>query len=344
MSKPTPIRGVLAGAIVALGCGSPVNAPENYSGDAYNGVIDGSALAPAFQPNSTDRTVCQGASSCYAPQVGWVAGHTITFYNALAVTSSNLPASLGPGLANRNSDGTGGFHLDTFRNAHCTPGPYDPVKDAFPTATQAPVFDALPAAPTSTKATALAYPIAAVYDVTFSGQCNDIKSHDSVPGLYGSARSASPVAYAVWLPMDPAAGLIDLTFAAAPMPLAWFKGLQLGAAGGPSNAIPQNDDGTFIAMDGAILNPGGSVFAKPTDKNAVILPYAPTDAPATATTAGWSPIVRLHNYTLPAGKKLGDIKGICLPGQTGCPSNHIAASEVGKGNPFNTIFIVASVQ
>jgi hypothetical protein len=334
----------LAGAVFALGCGSPVNAPENYSGDTYNGVVDGSVLAPAFQPNTFDKTACQGASSCYAPQIGWVAGRQITFYNALAVASANLPSPLGPGLANRNSDGTGGFHLDTFRNANCKPGPYDPVKDAFPTATQAPVFDALPTAPTSTKATAIAYPIAAVYDVGFSGQCNDIKSHDSVPGLDGSVRSANPVAFELWLPMDPAAGFLDLGFTSAPMPLGWFRGLQLGAAGGPGNVIPQSDDGTFIAMDGAILNPGGGVFSKPTDKNAVILPFAPGDPPATAAAPGWSPIVRLHNYTLPAGKKLGDIKGICQPGQPGCPSSHLQSSEVGKGSPFNTIFIVASVQ
>lgn len=331
----------LAGAIFA--CGSPVSAPENYSGDAYNGVVDGSALAPAFQPNASDRTLCQSAVTCYAPQIGWVAGHTIAFYNALAAVTSNLPAVLGPALANRNSDGTGGFHLDTFRNAKCTPGPYDPVKDAFPTAAQGPVFDALPTAPLSGKPTAIAYPVAAIYDVTFAGQCNDIKTHDSVPGLDGSVRSASPVEFEVWLPMDPGAPFLDLTSAPSPMPLAWFKGLQLGAAGGPGNAIPQDADGNFIAMDGALLNPGTGGFAKPTDKNAVVLPFAPTDPAAMPGAPGWSPIVRLHNYALPAGKKLGDIKGICQPGQT-CPSSYIQSSEVTKGNPFNTIFIVASVQ
>ncbi len=326
-------------AICALAC----DAPENYSGDAYEGVIDGTTLAPIFQPNSTDKTVCQGAPSCYLPQIGWVSGHTIAFYNALAVTSTNLPATLGPALATRNSDGTGGFHLDTFRNANCHPGPYNPVRDAFPTATQAPVLDAMPIGPTSTKATALAYPIAAVYDVTYSGQCNDIKSHDSVPGLDGSARSLNPISYEIAMPMDPSAAFFDLTSTVAPMPLGWLRGLQMGLVSGAINAIPQADDGSFIAMDGAILNPSGSVFAKPTDKNAVILPFAPTDPLATATTPGYSPIVRLHNYTLPAGKKLGDLQGICQTGAT-CPASYVKASDVAKGNPFSTIFVVASVQ
>jgi len=331
----------LACSIFALACGSPVQSPENYSGDAYAGVIDGSVLAAAFQPNVFSRSTCLGASNCYMPQTGLVAGKSITFFNALAVQTANLPTSggqvvLGPGLANHNSDGTGGFHGDTFRNATCTPGPYNPVFDAFPTEVQAPVIDALPVATTSTRATAITYPLVAVYDVTgTSGQCNDIKRHDSVPGLDGSVRSDNPVQFEVWMPMDPAAGYFDLTLTAAPMPLAWFKGLQLGMVSGAGNVIPQNADGTFKIMDGALVS-AGSGFSKPTDKNAVVLPYAPGSP-------SYSPIVYLHDFKAATGKKVGDYKGICQTGQT-CPANYIKASDIAKVSPFNTIFIVASAQ
>lgn len=344
MSNPPVKRSALCGlacSIFALACGSPVQSPENYSGDAYEGVIDGSGLAGAFQPNVFSKTTCQGASNCYMPQTGFVKGQPINFYNALAVTTSNLPTSggvtvLGPSLANHNADNTGGFHLDTFRNTTCTPGPFNPVADAFPTDHQAPVLDALPLAPSSSKATAIAYPLVAVYDVSgTNGQCNDIKSQSSVPGLDGSVRSANPIDYEVWLPMDPGAAFFDLTMTQAPMPLAWYKGLQMGAVGGAGNAIPQNADGSFMTMDGAIINVG-STFSKPTDNKAVVLPYAPGDPK-------YSPIVVLHNFTAATGKKVGDYKGICQKGQT-CPASYILATDVAKGFPFSTIFIVASAQ
>src|SRR5260221_6881292 len=134
-------------AICALACGSPVHAPENYSGDAYEGVIDGTTLAPIFQPNSTDKTVCQGAPSCYLPQIGWVSGHTIAFYNALAVTSTNLPATLGPALATRNSDGTGGVHPHPLPNAQFHPGPHKPRGGRLPPPTPAPRLHPRPIRP-----------------------------------------------------------------------------------------------------------------------------------------------------------------------------------------------------
>jgi hypothetical protein len=89
-------------------------------------------------------------------------------------------------------------------------------------------------------------------------------------------------------------------------------------------------------MGAAILNPSSSTFSKPTDKDVVILPYAPGDP-------NYSPILTLHNYTLPSGKNFGDIKGICQAGQT-CDSSYILASDVAKGFPYWTIFVVASAQ
>lgn len=337
----------LALALLALGCGSPVEQPGNGSGDAYHGVVDGSALAAPFQPGGFSRTVCQGATSCYLPQTGFVDGHPIAFYNALAVQTANLPSSgpgvpaLSPSVVGHNTDGTGGFSADTFRNASCTPGPEDPVRFAFSTATQAPVLEQLPTASANTRPTAIVYPIAAVYDVTgTSGQCNDIKNAASIgrpgaPGLDGSVRGSSPIDYEVWLPMDPGAAFFDLTGKSAPMPIAWYRGLQLGVAGGPGNAIPQDARGNFLVMNGALVNPSSSKFSQPTDANAVVLPFAPGEA-------GYSPIVVLHSFTAQGTHKVGDYRGICQPGQT-CPANYIATADYSPSS-FNTIFIVTSVQ
>ena len=60
-------------------------------------------------------------------------------------------------------------------------------------------------------------------------------------------------------------------------------------------------------------------------------------------TIAWSPLVRLHNFPLPSGKKIGDYNGICQAGQTGCPASYIPAASIAVAS-FNTIFIVAPPQ
>jgi hypothetical protein len=327
----------LAAAALAVSCGSPVSPPAYSSGDPYNGVIDGTVLDAKFQGN-TDRTLCQGQAPCYAPQLGYVGGATIYFYNVTAVQTSTLPATLGPAQAARGLDQSGGFRVDSFRGASCTPGPaYDPVHDAFPTDRQAPVVDALATKPTSS--TGMSLPFAAVSDVAgTSGQCNDLKTRDSIAdpggvGLDGATRASSP-SYEVWLQMDPSAAFFDLTNKPAAMPMGWFRGLQLGLIGGRPSRIPQDASGSFVFMEGAIVNPSATKFAQPTDARAVVLPFPAGDPK-------FSPLVHLHNFALPPGKKLGDYAGICQAGQT-CPASYIKTSDFGAA--FNTIFIIPSVQ
>jgi hypothetical protein len=339
----------LAGAALAAtlfaACGSPVETPANFSGDTYQGAADTSVLDAKLQA-SFSKTLCQGQTPCYAPVSGFANGSPIAFYIAASFTTADtikLPAAFGPKqVARAAADSSGGFDIDTFRGSPCTPGPaQDPVRDTFGTDHQYPVLLDLPLAPV-TGSKNLTYPIATTYAVPgVTGQCNDLKTAASIstdptaPGRNGAVQPATSSGYEVWLIGDLSANFFDLTGTIAQMPLGWFKGLLIGAVGGAGNAIPLDSADTtkFKFMEGAIQNLPGS-FSAVTDAKAIVLPYAKGDA-------NYSPLVHLHNFTLPGGKKIGDYKGICQPGQTDCPANYIRDLS---GAPFNTIFIVTSVQ
>lgn len=347
MSKNNLFRRALPALTAALtaACGSPVDAPANASGDAYQGAADTSVLDGKLQP-SPSKALCQGQAPCYAPVQAFVDGGPISFYIAGTFTTADavkLPAAFGPKqVARTAADNSGGFDIDLFRNPTCRPGvAQDPVHQAYGTDKQYPVLLDLPLAP-NTGSKNLTYPIANTFEVLgVSGQCNDLKTAASIstdPAVLGRNGAVQPTAsagYEVWLVGDLSATFFDLNGNIAQMPLAWFKGLLIGAVGGPGNAIPldPNDATKFRFMDGAIQNPPGA-FSSVTDPKAIVLPYKPGEP-------GYSPLVHLHNFTLPGGKKIGDYKGICTPGQTGCPPNYI---QDLSGAAFNTVFIVASVQ
>ena len=349
LSKSARARAGLAGASLAAtlfaACGSPVDTPANFSGDAYQGAADTSVLDAKLQP-SFSKTLCQGQTPCYASVSGYVNGVSIPFYIAGAFTSADtvkLPIAFGPKqVARASSDNSGGFDIDTFRGSACTAGPaQDPVRDAFGTDHQYPVLLDLPVAP-NTSSKSLTYPIATTYAVNgVTGQCNDLKTSVSIstdptmPGRNGAVQPPTSSGYEVWLLGDLSVNFFDLSGKLTQMPLGWFKGLLIGAVGGPGNAIPLDatDTTKFKFMEGAIQNAPGS-FSNVTDAKAVVLPYPPGDPK-------YSPLVHLHNFALPAGKKIGDFKGICQAGQVPCPSNYINDLS---GTAFNTIFIVTSIQ
>jgi hypothetical protein len=86
-------------------------------------------------------------------------------------------------------------------------------------------------------------------------------------------------------------------------------------------------------MDGAIVDPttDAPVFPVNTPR-AVVLPAVPGQA-------GYSPIVRLHDFPLPSGASLGQYTAICT-NLTNCQPNEIDLTKAGPS--FNTIFIVAT--
>src|SRR5438067_13789602 len=142
-----PVLALLAGVCA---CGPDWGADGNV--DPYNGVIDNSfgapattgtqttpsgALAEQFQPftpsRTADRVQCNGASSCYLPQIGFAKGKQVKFFYA---GKNSRPSKTGPtpfmpvscavpdttvagsgfgcvypaGMADHGTDGGGGFH------------------------------------------------------------------------------------------------------------------------------------------------------------------------------------------------------------------------------------------
>jgi len=352
--------------------------PDWHAGgdvDPYNGVIDNSSGTPTFTgtnttaqgalyvnfqpfvPSSSQRAQCNNATSCYLPITGFAAGKAIKFFVAgrmssntppfqpASCDSSNLHCTYAPTIANHYTDGGGGFHADVFPHS-CTPAPYDPVQDAFQRDQQWPIADSLPLNNANLSSPHTPLGLAAIYSVTgVSGEtCNDLKYAASVSGgKFGAKRAAAPSAFEVWMIFDPTVPvLVAAGGAALPTSSYWFEGLQASYLnGGP---VPLDASGNLIAMDGVILDPSSGGFEVTTTNNAIVLPAQPGDD-------AFSPIVRLHDFTLPSGKKLGDYKGVCVIGDTACETAHkndfvllssLSASALKAA--FNVVFLAVSPQ
>jgi hypothetical protein len=257
-------------------------------------------------------------------------------------------------MTKKNQDATGGSHADFFPNS-CTPDrSYDPRTDEYKKLSQGPIFDSLPLATSNTSFTAIVYPIVATYGVTgITGMtCNDLKDSRSIgskdaPGKFGSVRTDSPTSYQMWPVIDPTAEILKFdTGLSTPVggtfdsSVGWYKGLQVRYMDGgriPTKIVTDgagNQITSLVVMDAAIVNPTTG-FSAVTAQKAIIFPAAPGDD-------AWSPLVRLHNFALPSGKKIGDYNGICQAGQT-CPASYIPAASIAVAS-FNTLFIVAPPQ
>jgi hypothetical protein len=110
----------------------------------------------------------------------------------------------------------------------------------------------------------------------------------------------------------------------------WYRGLMLGYLDG--GQVPVDAQGQLVAMDGVLLSPAGAT-SRPSDPKAVLLPFLPGEA-------GYSPIVRLRPFTLPAGKSLGAFTGLCRAGAE-CAASELDESQVTSPASL-TLFIVAS--
>ena len=351
---------------------------SNATGDAdpYNGVIDNTSGAPTFfgtnttgqgalaanfqpiVPSSTQRAQCNNATSCYLPITGFAAGKAIKFFIAgrmssntppfqpATCASSNLGCAYAPTMADHYSDGGGGFHAYAFPHS-CKAAGYDPVQDAFPRDQQWPIVDALPLNNANLSSPHTPLGLAAVYGVTgVSETCNDLKNADSiVAGRLGAQAPAKASGFEVWMLFDPTVTVLAQAGPNAPALATgsfWYRGLQASYLnGGP---VPVDANGNLIAMDGIILDPSGGGFEVTTTNNAIVLPAQPGED-------GFSPIVRLHDFTLPSGKKLGDYKGVCLLGDSACEAAHksdfvflSSLSASAQKAAFNTVFLAVSPQ
>lgn len=369
----SPARALLA-TLAAIGCGGP-GVRMDGEVDPYNGVIDNTYGAPSFTgtnftaqgalalqfqptvPSSSQRSTCNGATSCYLPQTGFVNGQVIPFFNAgvikplpFATLPSYVPASCAPSgmscvyaasMADHRSDGGGGWHADVFPHS-CKPGSYDPVNDAFPRDQQFSIVDALPVNNLTNTSALPPLGMVAVSSVTgVAGEtCNDIKYFSSVgsassPGHFGARRGDAPAGYEVWYLFDPSVPVLRASGPnAAPVEVSslWFNGLQANyLSGGP---VPTDAQGNLLTMDGVILGTS-TAFGDPTANGKVLLPYQPGDD-------GYSPIVRLHDFkTSTTG-----LNAVCPLGATCTNTGNIKYVKMSDAvaAAFNTILIVASPQ
>ena len=369
----SPALALLA-TLAATGCGGPALRMDGDV-DPYNGVIDNTfgapnftgtnftaqgALALQFQPTtpgSSQRPTCNGNTSCYLPQTGWVNGQPISFFNAglikplpFATLPSYVPASCAPSgmgcvyapsMAAHRSDGGGGWRADVFPHS-CKPGRYDPVADAYPREEQYPIVDALPVNNLTNTSALPPLGVVAVYSVTGVGgeTCNDLKYASSIgsassPGHFGAKRGDKPSGYEVWYLFDPTVSVFKAPGPnAAPVAVdtLWFNGLQANyLSGGP---VPTDAQGNLVAMDGVVLGTS-TAFGDPTANGKVLLPWQPGDD-------GYSPIVRLHDYKT----STSGLNAICPLGATCTNSGttkYVKMSDAVAA-AFNTILIVASPQ
>lgn len=315
----TPARtAALPLVLILCACG----AGSKAQGDAYLGVIDGSALDAKFLPGKC------GSQPCYPGLTAYAKGSPVYFYLLGTLATATLPplkAAAAPAVY-RLPEG----ECDAVTG-------YDPMRDAYPSLTQFPIFSSLPL---TARAGVVVLPFVTVVDVvrTSALQCNAVKGAASIgtdggAGEFGLQPDAAKTpTVSLWAVTDPAAPLsppsADSTLATA---YGWYRGLLLTYLdGGP---VPVSPSGDLLAMDGVILDPAGlTTFAKPTDPKVVLLPFRPGEA-------GYSPIVKLHSWRLPAGKVGGDYTGLCLSG-TNCGPKEVNFTQAAS-TAFNTVFIAA---
>ncbi len=291
--------------------------------DEYKGFIDASVFDAKFLPGKC------GSAPCYPSQQGFAGGAPLFFYNLGSLSTTALPAIKAADLA----------PVFSFGEGRCKPNDdFQAMRDAYSLSNQFPLFTALPV--TSRVASVVVNPFVNVVPIagTAPYSCNALKDAQAV-AYKGSASTKFNVTAdetvapqpQLWAAIDPTAPLApsnpDFTLAVS---YGWYKDLLLTYLdGGP---VPVSDKGELVAMEGVILDPAGATtFAKPTDAKVVLLPFKRGEP-------GYSPIVRLHSWRLPAGKVPGDFTGICNGGTCGDKDVDITAAAPVA---FNTIFVVS---
>lgn len=304
----------------ALLCGScgPSEEPDDFKG-----FVDGSAFDTKFLAGRC------GSTPCYPSQAAFVKGQPISFYNLGVVAST---ATVPPPVIKAANLPP----VFDFPGQRCKQGPsYEPMRDPYDSTNQLPLFSALPLA--TKTAGVLVSPFVNVVQIVSNTvfNCNDAKDASEV--AYNGSAATKYALTADTSTQVRMRAVIDPTAPLAPATadlkvttsLGWYKSLLLTYLdGGP---VPVNEKGELVAMDGVILDPAGATtFAKGTDQKVVILPFAPGDD-------GYSPIVRLHSWRLPAGKVPGDFTGLCTAPNCGPKDVNFALAATAV---FNTIFIV----
>jgi hypothetical protein len=200
MTRVSPVVGLLAGIVVACGCGYFPNGSDGS--DPYLGYVDGLGLDLKFEPVPRGGTCPNGP--CFPVQQGFAKGQSFSFYNLGAIASSTSALT----------DPNGNFIFPTslvttqvsdFSGSQCTPptSPYtfNPQTEAFPSNQQYPIFNSLPL--TTFVFGAVVVPIVQRFAATepSSAPCQGLKMSSSVGSKFGSS-AGSAADFRLWAVID----------------------------------------------------------------------------------------------------------------------------------------------
>lgn len=288
----------LVAALSVVSCGD-----SEQTEDKFQGYIDTSVLDSKFQPAGS----C-GSARCYLPQTVTVNNDPVLVYNLGLVANPNTDKTKPPAFIITESLATSVYEFPE----NCKVGEaYDPRTDAFDATTQYPVFTRIPVANTSSTAPAVV-PLMKVVQWTGSGayDCNALKSAVTIDK--GEFNLTKQEGYTVAMrPVIAAAEVRRSDGTAYTPPLGWFKGLLLNyldAGNVPTEQQPVGTDNAMVdvvkTMDGVIVNPTTGTASSVTANSVIVLFARPGEV-------GWSPVVRLREFTAPTGTTPASFKSLC---------------------------------
>ncbi len=297
-------------ALSAVSCGD-----SEPAGDTFQGYIDASGLDTKFQPAGT---CSSGGGKCYVPQTVTVNGDPVLVYNLGLVANSNKDTTKPPPAI--TADGLTATSYD-FPDGCIAGHAYDQRTDAYALDTQYPLFTKLPLANTSTTAPAV-LPLMKV--VTWHGsdkyECNAIKSATSVDKGNFNLTQQQDDAPVVALRFIIAPAKVQLADGSeyAP-PLGWYKGLLLNYL--DAGRVPVDGQGNLVPMDGVLVNPATGTASSVTANNVLVLFARPGEV-------GWSPVVKLREFSAAANAKPSDYKSLCY--DPPCAASTVDMSKATK--------------
>jgi len=313
----------LVAALSVVSCGD-----SEQVGDPFQGYIDTSVLDTKFQPAGS----C-GSAKCYLPQTVTVNSDPVLVYNLGLVANPNTDKTKPPAAILADNLAASVYEFPEG----CEAGKaYDPRTDAFDETKQYPVFTKLPTANTSSSAPPV-LPLVKVVQWTGSGAytCNALKSAVTLDkGEFSLQKQES---YTVAMRPVIAAAEVRLSNGTSyTPPLGWYKGLLLNyldAGQVPVEQLPLGTDGALVdavkTMDGVIVNPPTGTASTVTANNVLVLFARPGEV-------GWSPVVRLREFTATTGTTPSSYKSLCYDAPCAASSVDMSKATRYSGTLFLT--------
>lgn len=278
----------LAAALSAVACGD-----VEPSGDPFQGYIDASVLDAKFQPAKC------GSTNCYQTQTAAVNGDTVVFFNLGLVANPNTDKTKPPPAIAAESL-TGSAY--DFPDGCISGQAYDARTAAYEETKQYPVFTRLPVANTSSSAPPV-LPLVKVVPWKGSNKyfCNAIKDATTMDKGAFVLQKQEAFTVALRAVIAPAEVRLASGETYTP-PLGWYKGLLLNYL--DAGQVPVDTDGNLKPMDGVIVNPATGSPSSVTANNVLVLFARPGEV-------GWSPVVRLREFTAASGTTPSSYRSLC---------------------------------